>query len=394
MVTQAKHVVSEAHAELNKHSFIKAFIMKFSKDNVGMLGGYVAWNILTSLVPILVGLVAISTLFLRSPSAQRSVETHLSQALQGVFTATDITHLVHTSLQHQGLLWIVGLIGALWGGSNVGGAYSTAFQAIFETQGRNFIKEKLLDVVMIFVFTALMLVILVATGAGSMLSRLFAGFPLPGVVQFVIGTAISLGAAFLLFASIYLSYPNIQPKFKLRDIWPGAIVAAVLFEIITYIWPIYAHFSNFNRYGAIFVPILVLTAWIYFFSMISLIGAEVAAVRTIRAAKSEGQSIGPPPGESVPQHDVLRETRPASKGSKQESGNQANERDGTTTRMTFGRVGSPQHAPTAGASSASSVVDGNGELKRDPAFWLLSATPLVVGTLAGIYQIAKEGSRR
>jgi uncharacterized BrkB/YihY/UPF0761 family membrane protein len=155
-----------------------------------------------------------------------------------------------------------------------------------------------------------MLIILVATAAGAILNRLFAGFPVPSVGQFVIGTVISLGAAFLLFASIYLSFPNIRPKFKLADVWPGALLAAVLFELITYIWPLYASHAQFNRYGALLVPILVLTAWIYFFSIIALVGAEIAAVRSIRQANSEGASVGPAPGESVPQHDVLRETRP------------------------------------------------------------------------------------
>ena len=225
--------------------------------------------------------------------------------------------MVNQTLQHQGLLWIVGMIGVLWGGSNVGGAFSTCFQAIFETQGRNFFKEKLLDVVMIFVFTALMLVILVTTSAGAILNRLISGFPLPGAAQFVIGTGISLGAAFLLFSSIYLAFPNIQPRFKLPDVFSGALLASVLFVIISYIWPIYAGFAHFHRYGAILFPILVLTAWIYFFSMIALLGAEVAAVRALRRAKAEGEPVGPPPGESVPQHAVLRETRPTAESNQE-----------------------------------------------------------------------------
>ena len=310
MGNQVKRVEQGAKQELDEHQGIKGFLTKLGTDNIGLLAAALSWNILTSIVPIVVGLVAISSLFLRSPSAQHTVVSHLSQALQNVFTPAELQTLVSASVKHSGVLGIIGFVGVLWGGSNVGGAISTAFQAIYETTGRNFFKEKLLDIGMIFVFTALMLIILAATAAGSIINRLVAGFPLPGVSQFVIGTALSLLAAVLLFGVIYTAFPNINPRFKWADVWPGAVMAAILFEIITYIWPIYAHFAHFNKYGAVFVPLIVLTAWIYFFSMITLLGAEVSAVRAIRQANAHGDSYGPPPGQSVPQHQVLRETRP------------------------------------------------------------------------------------
>jgi YihY family inner membrane protein len=286
---------------------IGVFIKKWQKDNVGSLAAIVAWNTLTSLVPIVVGLVAISGFILRAdPSAQQSVVSHLSQALRGVLTPADLRTMVNTTVNHAGILGIVGLVGVLWGGSNVGGAISTVFQAIFEVRGRNFVIEKLIDIGMIFVMTILMVIIIFATGAGALITRLASSFPLSGVTTFIIGTVLSVAAAFLLFAAIYAVFPNVQPRLKLDNIWKGALTAAVLFEIITYMWPVYAHFAHFSRYGAVLFPILVLTAWIYFFSVILLIGAEVVAIGAIDQAKQEGQEVGPEPQGTVPQHKVLR----------------------------------------------------------------------------------------
>jgi membrane protein len=306
MAAEVKKLAKDAKELPAEHPSLGAFIKKLGKDNIGMLAAFVSWSVLTSLVPIVVGLVAISGIFMQSPSAQQSVVNHLSQALQGALSTKEIQSVVRTSTQHAGLFGIIGFLGILWGGSNVGGSLSTAFQAIFEVNGRNFFKEKLLDVGMIFVFTALMIVILVGTTAGALLNKLFASFPLPGVTQFIIGTAISLIAAFLLFASIYLAFPNIQPHLRLNNVWRGALLSAVLFQILSYIWPIYANFSHFQRYGAVFFPILVLTAWIYFFSMITMFGAELVAVGAIREAQSQDESVGPSPQNNVPQHEVLR----------------------------------------------------------------------------------------
>jgi len=172
---------------------IKTVIKKLSKDNLGVLASIASWSIMTSLVPILVGLIAISGLILRNnPSAQQSVISHLSQALKGVLSTKDLQNLVTTTTQHTGLLAIIGFAGVLWGGSSVGGAISTAFQAIFEVKGRSFIVEKLIDVGMIFVFTVLMIVIVLGTTAGAIAQRLVSGFPLSGVTTFIIGTGISL----------------------------------------------------------------------------------------------------------------------------------------------------------------------------------------------------------
>jgi YihY family inner membrane protein len=287
---------------------MKRMYTKVSKDNIGVLASIVAWNVLTSLVPILVGLIAISGVVLRgNPSAQRSVVSHLSQALQGVISSTELQHLVSATTQHTGLLGIIGFAGVLWGGSSVGGAISTVFQTVFEVKGRSFVVEKLIDVGMIFVFTALMIVIILGTSAGAVVNRLFTGFALSGVTTFALGTAISIAAAFLLFASIYAVFPHVEPRFKLANVWKGAFTASVLFEILTYIWPLYAHFAHFESHGALLGAIAVLMAWIYFFSITLIIGAEVVAFGAINEANAQHQEVGPAPDGTVPQHTVSRE---------------------------------------------------------------------------------------
>ena len=289
---------------------IKSIFSKVMKDNLGTLAAIVSWSVLTSLVPITVGLIAISGFVLTSnPSAQQSVISHLSQALQGVLTPKDLTNLVHATMQHSGLLGVVGLVGVLWGGSSVGGAISTVFQPIFEVKGRSFIIEKLIDIGMIFVFTILMVIIIAGATAGSIVKKLFTGFALPGVATFAIGAAISLVAAFLLFATIYAVFPNVENRFKLANVWKGAVVASVLFEILSFIFPLYVKFAHFQKDGAILGTFILLMAWVYFFSITMLLGAEVVAISSLDEANRQDDAVGPRPDDSVPQHEVLREDK-------------------------------------------------------------------------------------
>jgi len=291
-----------------KHPDIMAFAEKLGKDNVGFLASALAWTLLTSIVPIVVGLVAISGLFLRNPSTQQAVEDHLSAALQGVLNAKDIQSLVSVSINHTGLLGIIAFVGLMWGGSNIGGALSTVFQPIFQVRGRDFLREKLIDVGMIFIFTVLMVVIIAATTAPALLDRLFVGVQMPGIVAFAIGTLVTLLAAFLLFAVIYLVFPNTEPRFKLENIWLGAGVAAIMFQIVTFVFPLYVRFSHFQRYGAVLLPILLLTAWIYFLSVIIVVGAEFVAFDALREARRQREPIGPTPDGTVPQHAQVSRT--------------------------------------------------------------------------------------
>jgi membrane protein len=286
---------------LERHPVLKSFVGKIMKDNLGLLAPVVSWTLITSVVPITVGLVAISSLFLHSPSAQASVIDHLAAALQGAFTRQEIQDTVHVAVRHNGLLGIIGFIGILWGGSAVGGAISTVFQPIFRVGGRPFVREKLIDVSMILLLTALLIVVVFSTTAIAYLDKLVAG-RFPPVTAVLIATGASLLAAYTLFASIYLVFPNVRQRFKLRHVWTGALVAAVLFQGLTCIFPIYTSLAHLQEYGAVLGAMLVLTAWIYLFSMILLIGAEIVAFSALRAARGEHERIGPAPDGTVPQH--------------------------------------------------------------------------------------------
>lgn len=286
---------------LARHPAVTQFLGKVVKDNIGMLASVVAWTVLTSIVPIIFGLLAVSGFLLRNASLQLTVTSHVHQALLGVLSIADINALVHTAIQNRGIFSVLGLVGILWGGSNVGTAFATVFQPIFQVRGRDLWKEKLLDLGMIFVFIALMIVIILGTTAGALLDRLVSGFPLTGIFAFVIGTAISLVAAFLLFVIIYTVFPNVEPRFKMGNIWEGAAIAAVLFEILTFIFPIYSHFSHFQRYGAILFPIVLLTTWIWFFALVMIVGSEFVAFKALNEARAQGRPIGPAPDGTVPQ---------------------------------------------------------------------------------------------
>jgi membrane protein len=282
VVAQAQYFVRHVKSILDRHPTLQLFFQNVAKDNIGVLTGFVSWSVLSSLIPLTVGVVAIFSLFVQSSSAQADLVQHLSQLFQGAVSTQEIDTAVKALSRHSGLLGILGVMGILWGASNIGGSFATAFRVIFATRPRPFIREKLLDLGMLFVFTGLMAVILLGTTASAFLDKVTAPLPFPAVMQVVIVTGISLVSAFLLFSAIYSVFPNIGAGYKLKNVWLGALLAAILFQLVTTVWPLYVRLSHVSRFGSVVFSLIVLTAWIYSFSLILILGAEVIAATTMR----------------------------------------------------------------------------------------------------------------
>lgn len=145
---------------------------------------------------------------------------------------------------------------------------------------REFIPQRMMSISMVIILAILLPLSFAASSlvtAGGNTFRAILPGPL-GVIFSVFGPLVSIAILFVLFLSIYIVVPNI--KVPLRDAWRGALGAAILFGIITVLFPLYLKiFVNGNaKYGQTLLTVLVLIAWLWFFALIILIGAQINAV--------------------------------------------------------------------------------------------------------------------
>jgi membrane protein len=282
----------------------QSFLEKVRKDNLRFLTEAVAWAMLVSVVPIAIGMLAVTGAIFHHSSQQRVIAKFISGAFKGVLKPSYLDHLVTVTLGHSLIAGIIAAISVMWAAEQIGFGISCAFEAIFEVQSRRFVAEKLIHIGMFLVFVVLLFLIVGATVMKSVVARSFGSSTGLWLIGFPITTLVSLLAAFVLFAVVYMVYPNTESRLRLRHVWKGALVAAVLFQILTFIWPLYV--AQLSKYGGILVPLLILVLWIYFFATIMLLGAEVVAVAVIKDATKHGLPLGPHPDGSSPGHEVLR----------------------------------------------------------------------------------------
>jgi membrane protein len=255
-------------------------VQKFLEDQAPNWAVLIAWNALFAMFPIVVFAAAvIGFLVDRFGFASKAFYGYLLQAIpnqDAKSAAADA--LVHFQKQ-QGILLLVGFIGLLWGGSALFGTMEQAFAVIYHTKPRDFLPQKLIAFAMVVLFIITAGPIVASSAILPALKHIpqIPGFlySAPGafVLQFIIGIV----TGFILFTVIYFVVPN--RKQTLVKVLPGALLAGLLFELVTLLFPAYIALTNsVATYGKEFGLFFLLMTFFFLFGLITMIGVEVNSV--------------------------------------------------------------------------------------------------------------------
>jgi membrane protein len=239
----------------------------------------IAWNGLFAMFPILLVTATVIGLVLHNPTIAGGIEQQVVHALPGKGDAQkQVTDALNAFKDKSGLLAIVGFVGLLWSGSALFGAIEQGLNALYPCKPRGFVAQKLLGFGMILLFTVLAVPLVLSS---SLLPALES---LPVVPRFLssgpVGLLLQLAAGALdgavLFAIIYYVVPHRRQR--LRQVLPGALVAGVLIEALTMLFPLYFNLAGgFAAYGATFALFFLLLTWFYLLGQITMLGGAVVA---------------------------------------------------------------------------------------------------------------------
>lgn len=262
---------------------ITLFVRKFANDWSMNLAAMLAYNLITTIFPILLLILSIAGMVLHAlflthlGDLSAAISADLPLPLRGYI---DVNGLLRSLIEITGPLAVVSLVTLLWIGSNLFTNMENAFSIIFRTPGRPIVAQRLMALAMVLVLAALLPTSLGAASfvtAGSAEFKHFLPRPL-GLVLSIVGPLTSLAVLWMLFLVIYMVVPNVRVRF--RNAWHGALVAAILFGIFEVIFPLYFKvFLNGNtRYGAAGAAILVVIVWLWIFALVTVLGAQINAV--------------------------------------------------------------------------------------------------------------------
>jgi membrane protein len=249
----------------------------FTHDQCLSYAAAISYWALFSLFPLLLLVMSVLSAFIAGPSdRERAVDAVFN--LLGQSVARDTIHAEINALARSGgKIGAVGLILAIWTASSVFAAVRDGMAAVWGVRSKQpFLLGKLLDLTMVLAVGILVLLSITATG----LLTAIEGYSDPvfgtatrtiiSVLYLIVPPALSYAA----FTLIYFAVP--RGGLRLTDVWEGALVAAILFEIVQVGFSLYlSHFANYGRiYGSLGAVIALLT-FMYLSAAILLLGAEV-----------------------------------------------------------------------------------------------------------------------
>jgi membrane protein len=200
--------------------------------------------------------------------------------------AKDIFTSAITNLQKSqgaaGILFVVGLAGALWSASGYVAAFMRASNAIYDVQeGRPIWKTaptRLATTLVLIVLLAVSAIAVVLTGGLAKQVGSVIGVGSSAVTAWDIAKwPVLLLVISLMFAILYWAAPNVkQPGFKWVS--PGGLLAVVTWLLASAGFAFYvANFGHYNKtYGAL-GGIIVFLMWLWISNIAVLLGAEFNA---------------------------------------------------------------------------------------------------------------------
>ena len=254
-------------------------------DDAPSMGAAIAYYTVFSLAPLMVIVVALAGLLFGREAVQGRISAQLS-GLIGAEGASFVEKLVAAASDtDKGLVaGMVSLVLLLVGSTSVFAELKSALDRIWQVPGSQkpsgalaVLRARLLSFGLILGLAFLLMASFLVSAALAFVGSMAGGL-LPGsaIVLYSANGILSLGVFTLLFAMIYKLLPSAHIAW--RDVWVGAFVTAVLFEVGKLLIGLYIGKSGITESFAAAGSLVAVLAWVYYAAQIFLLGAEFTKV--------------------------------------------------------------------------------------------------------------------
>ena len=254
-------------------------------DFAPSMGAAISYYTVFSLAPLLVIVIAIAGAVFGREAVTGQIVGQLSgligkdgaQVVQGLIASASDTD--------KGLVaGLISVVVLLIGATTVFAELQSALDRIWHVPVADkpnglweLLRTRMLSFGLILGVAFLLMVSLSVSAAVAALGN-WAGGLLPGweIMLHIINLAISVSFSAVMFAMIYKLMPSTPIAW--RDVWVGAGVTAVLFEVGKLLIGLYLGKSSVTESFAAAGSLVVLLAWVYYAAQVFLLGAEFTKV--------------------------------------------------------------------------------------------------------------------
>ena len=275
---------------------VKEAVKSWVDDRAPSMGAALSYYTVFSTAPLLLIVIGVVGLVLGGTAAQDAVVAQL-QALLGEQAAAVVNEMLeHVQRPGQGIAATVVGAGALVvGATTVFAELQDDLDRIFESPARpapnglwGWLRVRILSLGMVLTAGFLLLVSLLISTALSAVGG-WIGNGLEGwqLLAKALNFALSFGLITAMFAMLYRYLP--QTRTAWRDVWFGAAVTALLFNLGKFLIGMYLGRSSVTEGFGATGSLAVFLLWVYYSAQIFLLGAEFTWV----CAQRRGAAAAP-----------------------------------------------------------------------------------------------------
>jgi membrane protein len=252
---------------------------KFYGDRGPHLAAMIAYFALLAFVPLT--FLSLSLLGLTGRADESSfLVKEIKLTLPG--TPIDrIVDLVQTVQDNAAALGLVGGAALLWTSLSLFSVLESAFNLVYGRPNRSFWHGKgLASLLMIGSLVTLFVALLVGSLGVSALKEYVPGLD-SDAAAYTLSITVSLLGVFFFLVTCYYVLTN--EDLSVREVLPGAVLAAILLEGTFQILPIYQRYADLNPALRAFGAPAILLVWLYVMANVIVFGAELNWWRTRRS---------------------------------------------------------------------------------------------------------------
>ena len=266
-------------------------------DNVMRLSAALSYYAVFSLAPLLLIAIAVAGAVFSEQAASGLVAAELESSIGRTASEAVQEMLVRSQSNADNIVaTVLGIVMMLIGAGGVFYQLQDALNTVWGLTAkpglglRGMLRDRAISFSMVLGVGFLLLISLILTtvlqAMNTMLSEMI---PLHPLFWSILGSVTSFAVITLLFAAIFKVLPDAEVEW--RDVWLGAIVTAALFTLAKFGLSWYlSRAATASTYGPAGALVLIML-WVYFSSIILLVGAELTQV----FARSRGHGIRPSP---------------------------------------------------------------------------------------------------
>lgn len=268
-------------------SFFKTSVKEFAKDDCPRMAAALAYYTVFSLPPLLVLVITVAGAVWAEEAVTGQIESQI-RGVVGPQGARAVQTMIANASEAGGgatLATVLGVAALVFGATGAFAQLQKALNAAWEVEPdpesgglKGFLSKRLLSLGMVLAVAFLLLVSLalsaILQAAGDYVSGRLGG--LSGTLLGALNAGVSLLVVTLLFAAIYKVLPD--ARIAWRDVLVGALLTSLLFALGKWAISLYLGTADIgSTYGAA-GSLAVILVWVYYASMVLLLGAEMTQV--------------------------------------------------------------------------------------------------------------------